>query len=142
MRNLMLVIAAAAMISFNACGQNAKDVPVKVKTGFDQKFPGAQKVKWGKENASEWEAEFKLNGTSMSANYATDGTWLETETEIKADQLPVKVSESISKTYPGWMIVGASKIETSKKGTLYEADLKSGTKKKEVTFTPEGVPSK
>jgi hypothetical protein len=80
-----------------------------------------------------------LNGAKMSANYAADGTWLETETEIKADQLPAKVTEYISKTYAGWETVNASKVETAKKGIIYEANLKSGTKKKEVSVTPEGT---
>lgn len=91
MKNFMLVIAAAAMISFNACGQNAKDVPAKVKAGFDQKFPGVQNVKWGKENANEWEAEFKMNAKEYSANFNADGSWLETEYEISASEIPARL---------------------------------------------------
>jgi hypothetical protein len=116
--------------------------PAAVQKAFNQQFAKATDVKWGKESTNEWEAEFKLGGAGMSANYSAEGTWLETEKEMKADQLPDKVSEFISKTYPGWAIVGASKIETLKKGILYEADLKSGTKKKEVTVTSEGIPTK
>lgn len=140
MKNVIFVIAAAIIFSLTACGQNAKDVPVKVKTAFEQKFHGVQNVKWDKENATEWEAEFKINGVAMSVNYSADGTWLETETEIKIDQVPAKINDYITNTYPGWQTVGASKIETFKKGILYEADLKSGIKKKEVTITSEGIP--
>jgi hypothetical protein len=46
MKNLILVFAAALFISVTACEQTPKDLPAKVKTAFDQKFPGAQKVKW------------------------------------------------------------------------------------------------
>ena len=116
--------------------------PAAVQKAFNQQFSKATDIKWGKENTNEYEAEFVLNGAKMSANYAADGTWLETETEIKANQLPAKVSEYISKTYAGWETVGASKIETAGKGILFEADLKSGTKKKEVTVTSEGTPTK
>ena len=116
--------------------------PAAVQKAFNQQFSKATNVKWGKENTNEYEADFVLNGAKMSANYAADGTWLETETEIKADQLPAKVSEYISKTYTGWETVSASKVETAKKGIIYEADLKSGTKKKEVSVTSEGIPVK
>ena len=116
--------------------------PAAVQKAFNQQFSKATDIKWGKENTSEYEADFVLNGAKMSANYTADGTWLETETEIKADQLPAKVTEYISKTYPGWETVNASKVETAKKGIIYEADLKSGTKKKEVSVTSEGIPVK
>ncbi len=73
MKNLVVVLAAALFISLTACAQTPKDLPVKVKTSFDQKFPGVQKVKWSKENATEWEAEFKMAGKEYSANYTAEG---------------------------------------------------------------------
>jgi hypothetical protein len=125
-------------ILFMSVSSFCTNPPEAVQKAFTNQFAKAANVKWDKENATEYEAEFMLNGSKMSANYSADGTWLETESEIKIVELPVKVKESISKTYPGWEIAAVSKIETSKKGTFYEADLKSGAKKKEVTFTAEG----
>lgn len=134
----MLLIAAAAMISFTACGQNAKDVPVKVKTGFDQKFPGAQKVKWGKENASEWEAEFTINGKAYSANYNLDGTWLETEYSVAMSEVPAAVTKTLAKEAPGYKLIGSDISETIK-GKVYEFDIKIGNVKKEVAINADGT---
>lgn len=118
----------------------SENPPAAVQKAFNQKFAKATNVIWDKENASEYEAEFVQNGIKMSANFAADGSWLETETELVTNQIPAVVITYIAKTYPGWEIVGVSKIETSEKAIHYEADLKSGKQKKEITLTSEGIP--
>jgi hypothetical protein len=136
MQKIILLIGII-FLSFNSYSENP---PAAVQKAFNTQFTKASNVKWGKEDASEYEAEFMLNGVKMSANYSVDGSWLETETELAANQIPAVVSAYIAKTYPGWEIVGVSRIETSEKAILYEADLKSGKQKKEITLTSEGVP--
>jgi len=138
MKNLMLMIAAAVLISMNACGQNAKDVPAKVKSGFDQKFPAAKKVKWGKENATEWEAEFTFNGKAYSANYTSDGTWLETEYSVAMSEVPADVTKTLAKEVPGYKLLGSDISETPK-GKVYEFDIKTGNVKKEVAINADGT---
>lgn len=116
--------------------------PMAFKEAFDKKFPTATKITWGKEAAKEWEAEFTSEGSKISANFFEDGTWLETEKEIKATSLPMAVANAIKKTYPGWTIAEADKTETSKQGAIYEADLKKGTGKKAVAYKENGTPIK
>ncbi len=137
----MLLIVAAAMISLNACGQNARDVPVKVKTGFDQTFPGAEKVTWGKENATEWEAEFTFNSKSYSANYKSDGTWVETEYKIEANEIPAAIANTLNKKYPGYKVTGSEVSETPE-GKVYEIAIKTGNKKMKVALHEDGTPVK
>lgn len=131
---LLLGILLIASCSFSI------NPPALVQKAFAAKFARATEVKWGKENANEYEAEFMMNGAKMSANFDTKGNWLETEIEMAADKLPAKVTAFITKTYPGWKIAEAGTIETPKKGLVYEADLKSGNKKKEITLTADGQP--
>jgi hypothetical protein len=138
MKKIILLLGILFMSGKSFC----TNPPEAVLNAFHKQFVNATAVKWDKENATEYEAEFVFNGSKMSANYSVDGTWLETEAEIKVEQLPVKVKEFILKTYPSWEIVGAAKIETLKKGTFYEADLKSGAKKKEITLTSDAMPVK
>lgn len=137
MKNLVLVFSAILFISLTACAQTPKDLPVKVKSAFAQKFPGIEKVKWGKENASEWEVAFKKDGKEYSANFKPDGTWLETEYEITAAEIPATVTKTLAKEYPGYKIT-ESEISETAKGKVYEFEMKSGTKKMEVAVHPDG----
>ncbi len=135
----IILFAGIMFITYCSFGVNP---PAAVQKAFTQKFEGASNVKWGKESSNEYEAEFTMNEVKMSANFSSEGTWLETETGIEVKQLPEKVIDAISETYPGWEIIEADRIENVKKGLQYEVNLKSGTKKKEIIFTPEGNPAR
>lgn len=113
--------------------------PTLVQKAFEQKFPTATKVSWGKENTKEWEAEFTLDGSKVSANFSNDGTWVETEREIPVSELPKAVAEAIQRQYPNWKITEADKTETAKNGTIFEADIKSGMQKKALAFKQDGT---
>ena len=87
MKKLIMMSALFATIGLAACAQslNPSKVPAAVKSAFAKKFPGAV-AEWGKENAKEYEAEFTFNGKSASANFLTDGSWVETEMQISISE--------------------------------------------------------
>ena len=132
-------IFTAILLLSSSIVASAGNPPKAVQKAFKEKFGNATAVKWIKENATEWEAEFLLNSVKISANFSNDGTWVETETTVAITELPLPVVAAIKKQYPIWTIVGAAKIEVSGKVLRYEADIKAGKKKKEVFYTGDGT---
>jgi hypothetical protein len=100
----------------------AGDVPAAVKSAFKAKYPSIEKVKWEKEGAGEYEAEFTMNGTEMSVNFNEAGTIIETETEIEKSQLPVAIAEAFKKDYSRKKIKEVSKIEKGDGKVIYEVE--------------------
>jgi hypothetical protein len=118
--------------------QTDNSVPAVVRTAFTKLFPSATDVKWSKESASEFEAEFKMGKSEKSANFDQTGKWLGTETEIKAAELPQAVQATISKEFAGYKIGESEKAETSDKGTFYELELVKGKSNLEVQIAADG----
>ena len=135
MKTKFSILVAAMSIAAVSYGQIK--VPANVTTAFSKKFPGASSVKWSKENAKEFEAEFKLNNNSVSANFGTDGAWTETETTVNASELPAAVTSAIKTKYPGSTITLSEKEKMPAK-TYYEVVLKTNNKKKELEISPDG----
>lgn len=117
----------------------ASTPPEPVIKAFKQRFPAAAGVKWEKEKGNEWEANFSLHKTKMSANFSPEGQWLETETAIPLSQLPAKVSAAVRQDNKGFRLTGAARIERAKSGTVYETELKAGKRKKEVFYQADGT---
>ena len=137
MKKNIIVLTLVILLSLSANSQTLK-VPDAVSTAFKSKFPNATNLKWGKENATEYEAEFKLNNTKVSANFNTDGSWVETETTIPITDLPVTVSTAITKKYPGAIITMAEKTEMPGNKIIYEVAIKVNGKKKGIELNPDG----
>ena len=132
----MIVVTGAFGVALLSCAQEGK-IPANVQKTFDQKFPTAKAVKWDKENEKEWEAEYQMDGNSCSANFSLDGKWLETETEIKKEELPDKVTMAVSKSFDGYKIEAAETIDTPE-GRTYEVEVEKGKEIYEVILNKEG----
>ena len=141
MKSLLSLACFIFSFATIGCSQKIteKDLPAAVKTAFTTKFPGATDIKWGKENAKEYEAEFKHNNTSVSANFKTDGTWTETETTILSSELPAAVTDAVKTKYPGAVYGITEKIEKPGAKILYEVNITVNGKKKELELNSDGV---
>ena len=118
------------VFSFFAVLAFAKTPPQAVLNAFNQKFPGITDVDWSKEKNGEWEAEFDLNKGEVSANFAANGTWLETETELQFMDLPAPVKAALK----GKKVKEAAMILKSDGSTMYEAEVG----KKDLLFDASG----
>lgn len=113
-------------------------VPAAVSAAFAAKFPKAKSVEWGKEGEKEYEAEFKLSGKEMSANFSETGEWMETEAEINPQDLPAAVSESIALNFAGYDVEEVEVVEKPEGATVYEVEMEKGEKSIEVVFSENG----
>lgn len=137
MKKSILLFFALIMLSFNAIyGQ--KGVPASAITALKQKFPEAKKGKWEKEKNGDFEANFKVNGKSMSATFSPTGEWLETESTIPVSALPALVVAAFKKEHGTATIKAADKIESAN-AISYEIEYKDGLKTKEIVYDAQGV---
>ncbi len=134
---LTAIIMVMAVSSISACKQTRENAPVKVRDSFTKKFPKATDIKWDKENETEWEAEFDMNGKEYSANFSTNGAWKETEYGISKSDIPSVVKITLDSNFAGYEIEEAEISETSE-ATVYEFELENGETVMEVAISPSG----
>ena len=115
----------------------AQSTPSAVMSAFEKKFPNAKSVEWEKENDSEWEAEFKLNGVEYSANFSNDGTWKETEHEIKESELPSAVKRTLTNQFAEYEVEDVEMIETPE-FSGYEIEIEKGKETIELLIDNSG----
>ncbi|MEO6303028.1 MAG: PepSY-like domain-containing protein [Bacteroidia bacterium] len=136
MKRLIILFVS---ILFSASTMYATEVPEAVKKAFAQKFPNAAKVKWEKENGTEYEASFILDKTEMSAIYTATGALKEIETEIPVSELPQAVVDAVNKKHPNAKINEAARIDRSNNTVLFEAEIRVGAKKTDLLFDGVGT---
>jgi len=137
MKSLKVILGtflACTMLAFSS----GEKVPQKVKEAFAKKFPMAKKIKWDKENSTEWEVEFKMHKVAYSANFLENGTWKETEHKIKVKEIPNVVKTALMTAFPGYDIE-AAEISETQEGKVYEIEIEKGETKMEVVLDPSGT---
>lgn len=137
MKNLFISMAVVSVIIFYACNQK-NIIPDKVQSAFSQKFPNAKKIKWGKEDAKVWEAEFEIKGNKMSANFDDEGNWKETESEIETEALPSAVMNMLNTDFEGYQMEDEiTKVEQPEQ-TEFEVIVKKDNQMLELLIGESG----
>ena len=140
MKNILFSLALVLLTIASSYAQKVKpeNVPAPVLSAFKAKFVNAVKVKWSIEKVNEYEAEFKMDGLKKSANFKSDGTWIETEIEINISQLPQVVIEAINKRFSGCKIDEAEQAETPENTNFYGVTIELNEKEFDVDVKPNG----
>lgn len=130
---------ALILLSAGIYAQDSKkiDIPEAVQKAFKEKFPKVKNVQWEMEGEEEYEAEFKKEDKEVSALFAVDGTWIETETDIKPNEVPQVILDAIAEEYDDFTILEAEKIERAD-GMFYELEINSDGRDWEMEVSPEG----
>ena len=126
---MVIAITMFCNIGINAQKIAEKKVPENVKSTLKAKFPTATNVKWEMEDKTRYEAVFKLNNETVSANFSKEGKWLSSEKELKFSQLPKAVQDVLKKQYPTAKYTEIAEEETLEKGTFLDIDLMYNKKK-------------
>lgn len=132
------IILILSIVLFGIFAYSQIKVPEKVAAAFKARFPAAVTVEWGKESDTEFEAEFKMNGKEMSANFDATGKWLETETRLSKNDLPAPVLAALKSTFGGSEVKNIESLEEAGKAIVYEVQLEQGEKKLEVILDAGG----
>jgi len=145
MKKIFLLILITG-IHLNVSAQNVKEKPFPegkvvapeiVRNAFAAKYPTVKKAKWSLEKAGEYEVEFKMNKTEVSALFDEKGTLLEVETEIGEAALSQAVKATLAKDFIGYKIGEIDKVEA--KGVItYEMEVKKNKVAFEAVFENNG----
>jgi hypothetical protein len=140
MKKLLLIIACASFVfSWIAEAQMKEETPSAAKTAFVTKFPKAQKAKWSIEKPGEFEVEFVMNGTESSALFDANGSFIESETEIKENELPQAVKATLTKDFAGYKLDEIEKVTDTKEAVTYEMEAKKDKVEYELVFDGNGL---
>lgn len=132
----------ALSISVMSCQENKEEeetVPEVVKTAFQKKYPGENDPDWEKDDHGYWESHFKKDGEKYRADFNADGTWVETENDVKKKELPEVILEIIERDYSEYEITEVEHVESATKGEFFDVEFKQKGKNKDVMFKPDGT---
>lgn len=135
MKKYRVITSVFLGISLIAC--NPK-VPEVVLNSFASQFANAENVKWSKEGKSEYEVEFMLGSTKMSANYDKEGNCAEVEKQIDISSAPSFINEILTEKYAGYTIDEIESNEKPGKSLFYEVEIKKGSSEDEIFISSEG----
>ena len=131
------VVIAAACILMTSIGYSqridAVRVPDLVKTSLFRMYPSATNTNWEIEKGN-YEVEFVNVGSRMTSVFRPDGTIVESEVNIKLNELPSKSLAYIKEQYKGKQIKEAAKITKANGKMNFEAEVDG----KDVIFDENG----
>ncbi len=133
------VIIVLSVFVFVACAQDAKP-PENIKEAFEARFGEVKNVKWEQED-NNWEADFKNSEGKFSAVFDKDANWMETERDIKPDELPENIRQVLMEEYDDYEVDEVEEVEAPGfKGFEVELEKEEGREEMEITVlvTSEG----
>ena len=125
-------------VAFFAEAQLGK-IPADVTDAFISRYPHAMHVEW-KDKLHFFEANFKLNGCTITASFSSKGHWQGSERELNFNQLPDEVRDGFLKSiYAERQKNSVYEVQELGKPLQYRINVqKSGLQKKNLYFDVNG----
>ncbi|TRO66488.1 PepSY-like domain-containing protein [Christiangramia sabulilitoris] len=139
MRTISLLTVICLISGMLSCQKKKEDVPEAVKVSFQKKYPGEDDPDWEKDDHGYWESHFKKKGEKYRADFKADGTWVETENDIKKQNLPDAIKKVIREKYSKLEITEVEHVLNAKKGEFYDVEFKQKGKNKDIMFRKDGT---
>ncbi|WP_431160741.1 hypothetical protein [Flagellimonas beolgyonensis] len=102
-------------------GCGPKDPTARILKDFEEKFADAQQVHW-KDYQGNWEATFQWHGSTYSALYDLDDSWIQTKHQIKLEAAPMLVREVFERHYDVEYLTSVLEVEMPR-ATYYEFNM-------------------
>lgn len=125
----ILFVIAAMQIAFgcasNLMAQKLKtdDVPGDVTQAFQSEYPNGKLSAWTLDN-NQYVATFKDDGSEGNAYFTNDGTWVKTTYSIPVSEVPLSISQYVTKNYPYYEISVCNLQEMPKVSTHYYLEVR------------------
>jgi putative PepSY-like beta-lactamase-inhibitor len=135
---LLVVWATVFAPALRAQVINARELPSAVRVGYAAKFPGTRKTEWKRKGDGSFEAEFDVRGVGIAAKFDSTGAWLETESDLKRNQVPATVTGAIGRQFAGYEVIERQRLEPRNGPPLYEIHLQNRREVLKVQFDSGG----
>ena len=138
--SLAITVALMACSGGSASAQKDLEIPEAVLATLAQKYPDAEDLDWEQDRNDSYEAQFKIRGQKVRADFNADGTWIETEESVKWKELPEAVQDAIKAEFDKDDIVELEHTVNAEKGEFYDIELDpKGEKKFDVEYRADGT---
>ncbi|MCB7480152.1 PepSY-like domain-containing protein [Christiangramia sediminis] len=144
MRKVSMLLAGCLTVGLLSCQEKKKDkeadktAPEAVQMAFQKKYPGENDPDWKQDEHGYWESHFKQDGEKYRADFNADGSWVETENDIKEEELPEAIKNVIKEKYSDHEITEIEFVDNAEKGKFYDVEFKQKGKNKDVMFREDG----
>jgi len=144
MKKISIFIALCLTIGMLSCQEKNDEkeknkVPEAVVLTFQKKYPGENDPDWEMDEHGYWESHFKIDGEKYRADFNSNGSWVETENDIKSENLPEAILKVIKEKYSDEEITEVEHVTSAKKGEFYDVEFKQKGKNKDVEFREDGI---
>lgn len=110
-----------------------------VQQAFDARYPGAEHVEWER-SGPYYVADFKYQGSELSAWFDGSGAWRLTGTELSFAGLPQPVQAAFQAgEYSGWQVEDADLYERPDLEDIYVIGVEQASQELDLVYTAAGI---